>query len=478
VPQYARASGGVCLALHNKLNTQTDPAQSYGAQIEALMASAPAGVAVLDAQLHVLYQNSVMAAAGAAPVPGAAGNDIQMLWPALAKPLTPLLAQVLASGESIHHAAISSGGHHWLASIKPVPAPAGQRAAIGVWLQEITAHKQVQDALAQSEMRLHMALEGANAGSWQWDAVADRAWWDDRYCDMYGFHAHEVTNHQSWIKHVASQDRARIDARLNILLNTPGDDLWREEYRIEHPVRGQRRILSLGRAQRDDHGRVLHMAGLNFDVTQQRSLQEALRMSGQRLRIIQDATQDFLGLLLPNGQLLEANRAALAVLPAAVRAHQTGQLFWQCSWFAQDPQAKQLIQNGVQRSAAGQTVRDQITLKLPGGQQRVLDYAMHPVKDSQGNVLYIVPEARDVTGQLQQEQRSALLLEIARLLLTGRPTRAMLPQQIFALTQQHLQVDMMCYYRVFPSAAGQAKTTFTCQRRVTADGAVFFIAFK
>jgi PAS domain-containing protein len=85
---------------------------------------------------------------------------------------------------------------------------------------------------------LQTALNSVNAGSWQWDAVADRAWWDARYCEMYGFAAQDVPDHQSWIQYVASEDRARIDARLKALLNTPGDDLWHEEYCIIHPTRG------------------------------------------------------------------------------------------------------------------------------------------------------------------------------------------------------------------------------------------------
>lgn len=56
--------------------------------------------------------------------------------------------------------------------------------------------------------------------------------------------------------------------------------------------------------------------------------------------------------------------------------------------------------------------------------------------------------AHDITARLQQEQQSALLLEVARMLLTEHAQHHQLPDQVFALIKQHLNVDVMFFFRV------------------------------
>jgi hypothetical protein len=52
------------------------------------------------------------------------------------------------------------------------------------------------------------------------------------------------------------------------MLAMTSDDLWREEYRVRHPVTGERWIIDWGRVERDATGHAACMAWTNFDITE------------------------------------------------------------------------------------------------------------------------------------------------------------------------------------------------------------------
>ncbi len=64
----------------------------------------------------------------------------------------------------------------------------------------------------------------------------------------------------------------------------------------------------------------------------------------QKLRAIFDGTQEYLGLIAPDGTLLEANRASLA-LAASNRDEVIGMPFWKTVWFQYTPGAPEAVRD-------------------------------------------------------------------------------------------------------------------------------------
>ncbi|MBV9786902.1 MAG: PAS domain S-box protein, partial [Chloroflexi bacterium] len=135
-----------------------------------------------------------------------------------------------------------------------------------------------------------------------------------------------------------------------------------------------------------------------------RAIAEAkLRASEDRLRAIYDSTYEYIGLLTPDGTLLDANRASLE-FANNTREDVVGQLFWETPWFTPTPGAPERVRKLLERAAAGELIHFEATLNRPNGEIKTFDISFHPIHDDDGQVVLIVPEGRDITERKQIER--------------------------------------------------------------------------
>jgi len=138
------------------------------------------------------------------------------------------------------------------------------------------------------------------------------------------------------------------------------------------------------------------------EVSERVRAEQALRESAARLRAIYDGTYEYIGLMAPDGTLLEANRASLE-FDGSAREDVVGRPFWEGPWFAFTPGAAELVRQGVIRAATGEFVRYEAPIRRRSGEMTVFDISLHPVRDEHGNVVLIVPEGREVTERQRAE---------------------------------------------------------------------------
>jgi PAS domain S-box-containing protein len=134
-----------------------------------------------------------------------------------------------------------------------------------------------------------------------------------------------------------------------------------------------------------------------------RRAEDSLRESAARLRAIYDGTYEYIGLLSPDGTLLEANRSSLE-FGVKARDEVIGRKFWDCPWFAYTPGAPDAIRAAMSRAAAGEFVRFEADLRRPSGETSTFDISLYPIRDERGEVVLIVPEGRDVTERHRVEE--------------------------------------------------------------------------
>jgi PAS domain S-box-containing protein len=137
-------------------------------------------------------------------------------------------------------------------------------------------------------------------------------------------------------------------------------------------------------------------------LEQRRQAEASLRESEARLRAIYDGTYEYIGLLAPDGTLLDANRASLEFADMT-REQVIGLPFAETPWFSSTPAASEAIRDGVKRAAAGEFVRFETDMHQPSGECRTFDVSLYPVRNERGEVVLIVPEGRDVTERHRAE---------------------------------------------------------------------------
>ncbi len=129
----------------------------------------------------------------------------------------------------------------------------------------------------------------------------------------------------------------------------------------------------------------------------------ALQASEARMRVIFSSTYQFQALLEKDGTVLDANAMALRGIGARLE-QVVGMPFWETPWFAATPGMSETIHDAVGRVAEGASIAREISVNLPSG-ERIFDFAMRPVIESDGTIIAIVPEGVDVTERHRAERQ-------------------------------------------------------------------------
>jgi PAS domain S-box-containing protein len=142
-------------------------------------------------------------------------------------------------------------------------------------------------------------------------------------------------------------------------------------------------------------------------------VEKARRSSEARMRAVYDGTFEYIGLLAPDGTVLDCNRASLEFAGNS-REDVVGSKLWDTPWFADTPGAPDGVRHAIERAASGEFVRYQVTLHRPRGESLTFDFSLYPIRNDRGEVVFIVPEGRDVTeAQAIAAERERLVADLA-----------------------------------------------------------------
>lgn len=111
----------------------------------------------------------------------------------------------------------------------------------------------------------------------------------------------------------------------------------------------------------------------------------------------------FIGLLSPDGTLLEANASALTfagLKPSDV----IGKKLWDTSWWAYAPEVAGSVRDAVRRAALGEVVRYDVEVRGTSGPAPI-DFSLKPLYDAEGRVEFLLPEGRDISDLKRQQQQ-------------------------------------------------------------------------
>jgi len=170
-----------------------------------------------------------------------------------------------------------------------------------------------EESLRQVTERLSLAARAGGVGIWDYDVVNNLLVWDDQMFRLYGITREQFGGaYEAWQAGVHPEDRQRGDERIQLALR--GEKEFDIEFRVLWPDGTIRYIRGFAMAQRDGSGKPLRMIGTNWDITEQRRAEVALRESEANFRTFFETMTDMIMVGTPEGRILFTNSAVTRTL--------------------------------------------------------------------------------------------------------------------------------------------------------------------
>ncbi|CAO4184099.1 PAS domain-containing protein [Methylorubrum populi] len=148
-------------------------------------------------------------------------------------------------------------------------------------------------ALADSELRLRLAVEAAGAGIFDYDLVTGTLTWDGRTRALFGVGPGEAVSYaETFLARLHPEDRARTDAAVQAALDPAGPGLFDCTYRTLTEDGAVCAWVAARGTLVVEARRPLRLVGTVRDVTAERAAQAAVAATEERYRLAARATTD------------------------------------------------------------------------------------------------------------------------------------------------------------------------------------------
>lgn len=143
---------------------------------------------------------------------------------------------------------------------------------------------------------------------------------------------------------------------------------------------------------------------MHLDISGRKLAEAGRRANKKRLRDLIDGlgASMMVGLMTPEGILVEANSPALAAVgfsPEEV----LGKPLVDSPWFAYSEEVRQQLRDAIARGVRGETSRYDMQIRGGGGQLIDVDFVLNPVRDESGKIVFLVPSGNVITERKRAE---------------------------------------------------------------------------
>lgn len=154
----------------------------------------------------------------------------------------------------------------------------------------------------------------------------------------------------------------------------------------------------------------INVAGKNFvlasirDISERKKIDDDLKIALAKFQSIFDHTYQFIGLLSPDGTLLEVNKTATSFIDVELE-DVLNKPFWETPWWSWSKQSQAHLKESIDKASAGEFVRYETSHPNKNGKLVTFDFSLKPIKDNEDNVVVVIAEGRDITEQKMAERQ-------------------------------------------------------------------------
>jgi PAS domain S-box-containing protein len=187
--------------------------------------------------------------------------------------------QAERGGEIRYRVVRADGEMIWLRSMmRPVAKQEGRIRHLRGFMLDITGEQGTEATLRKSEERLHLALDAASMGVWDWNIVTSEIYWSDQIYRLHGFTKDEFDgSYESFLRvidRVHPDDADVAQETIRRALSTRED--YGIEYRINFPDERIQWLYAKGCIYFGENGDPVRIAGTVQDITARKQAEAAL----------------------------------------------------------------------------------------------------------------------------------------------------------------------------------------------------------
>jgi PAS domain S-box-containing protein len=287
------------------------------------------------------------------------------------------------------------------AVIRPVHDATGRLIGFAKITRDITERVAAQDALRESERRFRLLVEGViDYAIYMLDPSGIIVNWNAGAARMKGYSANEIVG-QHFSRFYTREDRA-VGLPARVLETAAREGRYEAEgWRVRKD--GSRFWVSVVvDAIRAESGELLGFAKITRDITERRAVQEVLRESERRFRLLVEGVTDYaLYMLDPNGIIVNWNTGAERM--KGYRAEEiVGQHF--SRFYPESERLAGAPARALQTAAREGRYESEGWRVRKDGTQFWANAILDPIKDEEGNLVGFAKITRDITERRASQQ--------------------------------------------------------------------------
>ncbi len=387
---------------------------------EVTVDSAPQFIGLLDREGRLKRANRTVERWNLAPVTQVKGQTVHHLFhPNCTDPACPIENFWRQASQKLHQGQLWQGetddkilGRYLQWQVEPIaPPPPDRQQPSDTWgvvvVQDITARKQAEKALRESQQRLELAISGTGGALWDeildpeatFEELAGTTYLSPEAKSLLGYDdakANDLPDSMSvWDSHVLPEDQAQrvknqrdhFEGRTEVLDH---------EYRIRRLDGAVRWIQGRSRIIRDEQGRPIRWIGIDWDVTERKRAEEDLRKLSRAV---------------------EQSPSTVVITDQQGRIEFVNPRFTQITGYGWDEvigQNPRLLKSGQHRPEfyqeiwqtilAGQVWRGELVNRTRNGELYWELASISPVRDDEGRITHFIKVAEDITNRKQAEE--------------------------------------------------------------------------
>ena len=263
---------------------------------------------------------------------------------------------------------------------------------------DMTAIRQVESALKESEERLRLATEAARVGIWEWNIVDNTLQLTPLCLQQFGLASGAELRYESILARLHPDDRVSTNQAIHKALNERADYLT--QYRSLQPDGSYRWIRARGRGVYATSGKITGMIGITLDVTESQQARMELEHTAQRLQSLVEASS----------QIVWHCNAVGEVIPDQVSwlkfTGQSPKHFHGLNWLdAVHPEDREsLLRVWNEAMASKQHYETEYRIRRHDGEYRLFATRGVPLLDAGGQLVEWMGASSDITERRLSEQ--------------------------------------------------------------------------